>query len=322
MASEAAGATEVAAAGGEPTGVASGAALGANAGTTVGAGTTGVATGAGARGPRHLETFQIEEHLDRRAADLAEEVLKHEHMEIEDALLAYAMLERNPEPLELLIQRVSTSPASSSLTLGLLEEAEQRIFYLEARHSQLKAQDKGDRKSTENLLLYLRTAICDSECDPDSLLYAIKGFGKLPIAVRESPFGRRLFERASGLQRLWAWRRTSAHCRELLVLSQESSVRKEFEPLPEHEGPAADHDPGELWQEAKGHFESGRLLNLVAAAKTHVDGWDFDIAEGEMVVRRLEAKLEKRRAYIFRVDALLAEMEAVADSEASSEAGY
>jgi len=244
--------------------------------------------------------MRIDERLDERVSPLVEELQIHEYMRAEDGALAYSLLETNVERLEYLSKLVEAA-VPSPLSPELIKESEKRLFFINQRKNALKG---------ENPILKLKHAVCDSKSDPKRLLDVMDQFAKLPLGVRGSRLGKQLITRATDLQRLWEWRVEAKQLRNKLQTAVQDAQDREFEP---DEAPPTDLDSQQLqvllWEQAKAKYECKHVERLLVDIQPYTCMVEFDIAAGKAAVQRLHDKLEKRKAQIFRVDALLLEME-------------
>lgn len=244
--------------------------------------------------------MQLVPALDERFAPLVEEVQLHEYMMAENGALAYSILEFDAERLEHLYSLVEAQPPSP-LSLELLKEAEKRLFFLTQRKNALKV---------ENPILKLKYAVCDSQCDAELLLRAMKRFEKLPLGVRRSRLGKYLIARATDIQRLWEWRVEAKQLHHKLQVSLQDAQDREHEPDAVAPGGGMDQHEQNLflWAAAKTKYSWTSLEELLVKTQPYLCMMEFDREASKVTIERLQQKLEKRKAQIFKVDALLLEM--------------
>jgi hypothetical protein len=244
--------------------------------------------------------MRIEEALDERISPLAEEIQLHEHMRAEDGALVYSLLEFDAERLAYLSKLVEAADPSN-ISPDLLKESEKRLFFLNQRKNALKQ---------ENPILRLKYAVCDSKSDPKQLNNAMNRFARLPLGVRGSRLGKQLISRATALQRLWEWRIEAKQLRSKLHAAVQDAQDREFEPDEiQPEGLDSQQLQVLMWSLAKTKYDSKLLERLLVEIQPYICMMGFDNAAAKAAVQRLQGKLAKRKAQIFKVDALLLEME-------------
>jgi len=143
--------------------------------------------------------------------------------------------------------------------------------------------------SDETALIMLRKAMADGAEDNEQLDSAINMFAQASHAVKNSSVGQELLKRSTALLKLWEWRGACVRQRDDLVLGIDEVVSYEMELWVKgvvSEDMSTDEPPHNL-----------RLLRkLVEDAQPYKEEMQFELAEAEEVMSRLEKANERFHA--------------------------